>query len=49
MVYVFVHGAADSAMVRDRLGLVPDEIDSGHGAHLSNPAALADRLAAYVS
>lgn len=37
------------AMVHDRLGLVPDEIDGGHCAYLSNPAALADRLAAYVS
>jgi len=36
-------------MVQDRLGLVPDEIDGGHCAYLSNPAALAGRLAAYVA
>lgn len=33
-------------VVRDRLGIVPDEIDSGHCAALSRPRELADRLEA---
>jgi pimeloyl-ACP methyl ester carboxylesterase len=34
-------------VVRDRLGLTPDEIDSGHCPALSRPVELADRLEAY--
>jgi pimeloyl-ACP methyl ester carboxylesterase len=34
-------------IVRDRLGITPDEIDSGHTPALSRPRELADRLEAY--
>jgi pimeloyl-ACP methyl ester carboxylesterase len=34
-------------VVRDRLGIVPDEIDSGHCPALSRPGELAGRLEAY--
>jgi pimeloyl-ACP methyl ester carboxylesterase len=34
-------------VVRDRLGIVPDEIDSGHCPALSRPRELADRLEKY--
>ena len=34
-------------VVRDRLGIAPDEIDSGHCPALSRPRELADRLEAY--
>jgi pimeloyl-ACP methyl ester carboxylesterase len=34
-------------VVRDRLGITPDEIDSGHTPALSRPKELADRLEAY--
>ena len=34
-------------VVGDRLGITPDEIDSGHCPALSRPAELADRLEAY--
>lgn len=34
-------------VVRDRLGIVPDEIDGGHCVALSRPGELADRLEAY--
>lgn len=34
-------------VVRDRLGMTPDEIDSGHCAALSRPQELVDRLEAY--
>jgi pimeloyl-ACP methyl ester carboxylesterase len=34
-------------VVRDRLGLTPDEIDSGHTPALSRPRELADRLESY--
>jgi pimeloyl-ACP methyl ester carboxylesterase len=34
-------------VVRERLGFVPDEIDSGHCPALSRPAELTDRLEAY--
>ena len=34
-------------MVRDRLGLNPDEIDAGHCPYLSRPKELAERLEAY--
>jgi pimeloyl-ACP methyl ester carboxylesterase len=34
-------------VVRERLGIVPDEIDSGHLPALSRPADLANRLLAY--
>ncbi|MDP9848611.1 alpha/beta hydrolase [Streptosporangium lutulentum] len=34
-------------VVRERLGIVPDEIDGGHAVALSRPGALADRLEAY--
>jgi pimeloyl-ACP methyl ester carboxylesterase len=33
----------------ERLGIVPDEIDSGHTPALSRPVELADRLEAYAS
>jgi pimeloyl-ACP methyl ester carboxylesterase len=33
---------------RERLGIEPDEIDSGHYVSLSRPAELADRLVAYA-
>jgi hypothetical protein len=34
-------------VVRDRLGITPDEIDSGHTPALSRPLDLAERLEAY--
>ena len=34
-------------VVRDRLGITPDEIDSGHTPALSRPVELAERLEAY--
>lgn len=34
-------------VVRERLGIVPEEIDSGHTPALSQPKELADRLEAY--
>jgi pimeloyl-ACP methyl ester carboxylesterase len=34
-------------MVRERLGITPDEIDGGHTPALSRPRELADRLEAY--
>jgi pimeloyl-ACP methyl ester carboxylesterase len=34
-------------MVRERLGITPDEIDGGHTPALSRPKELADRLEAY--
>jgi hypothetical protein len=34
-------------MVRDRLGITPDEIDSSHCPALSRPQELAERLVAY--
>ena len=34
-------------VVRDRLGITPDEIDSGHTPALSRPKELVDRLEAY--
>jgi pimeloyl-ACP methyl ester carboxylesterase len=34
-------------VVRDRLGMAPDEIDSGHTPALSRPGELAERLEAY--
>jgi pimeloyl-ACP methyl ester carboxylesterase len=36
-------------VVRDRLGIEPDEIDSGHTPALSRPKELADRLDAYLA
>jgi pimeloyl-ACP methyl ester carboxylesterase len=36
-------------MVRERLGITPDEIDGGHTPALSHPKELADRLEAYAS
>jgi pimeloyl-ACP methyl ester carboxylesterase len=36
------------AVVRDRLGIEPDEIDGGHTPALSHPHELARRLLAYV-
>ena len=35
-------------VVRERLGITPDEIDAGHCAALSRPRELADRLTAYL-
>lgn len=34
-------------MVRERLGIVPDEMDGGHYVSLTRPQELADRLEAY--
>ncbi|NKZ02505.1 alpha/beta hydrolase [Actinomadura latina] len=34
---------------RERLGIVPDEIDGGHTPALSRPHELADRLEAYAA
>jgi len=34
-------------VVRERLGIVPDEIESGHLPALSQPAELAERLESY--
>jgi hypothetical protein len=34
-------------VVRDRLGIEPEEIDSGHCPALSRPRELAERLEAY--
>jgi pimeloyl-ACP methyl ester carboxylesterase len=34
-------------MVRERLGITPDEMDGGHCAFLSRPTELAERLEAY--
>jgi pimeloyl-ACP methyl ester carboxylesterase len=36
-------------VLRERLGITPDEIDAGHCVALSRPRELADRLAAYLS
>ena len=36
-------------VVRERLGIAPDEIDGGHLVALSNPKELAARLHGYVS
>ena len=35
-------------VVRERLGVTPDEIDGGHMAMLSHPVELADRLESYL-
>ncbi|MEU8250836.1 alpha/beta hydrolase [Nonomuraea sp. NPDC048916] len=35
-------------VVRDRLGVTPDEIDGGHCPMLARPGALADRLESYL-
>lgn len=40
--------AVTRAMVRDRLGFEPDEMDGGHMAFLSRSGELADRLDAYA-
>lgn len=37
------------AMVADRLGIAPDEIDGGHHVMLSRPGELADRLLGYAA
>ena len=34
-------------VVKDRLGITPDEIDGGHFPALGRPKELADRLEAY--
>jgi hypothetical protein len=36
-------------VIRDRLGITPDEIDSGHCPALSRPKELARLLDAYVA
>lgn len=36
-------------VARDRLGITPDEIDSGHTPALSRPRELAESLAAYAA
>jgi len=36
-------------VVRDRLGLTPDEIDSGHTPALSRPREVAERLESYLA
>jgi hypothetical protein len=33
--------------VRERLGIIPDEIEGGHAPYLSRPKELADRLEAF--
>ncbi|MFI6391581.1 alpha/beta fold hydrolase [Nonomuraea sp. NPDC050547] len=35
-------------MARERLGVVPDEMDGGHSPMLSRPKDLADRLESYL-
>ncbi|MEV7964892.1 hypothetical protein AB0O34_02795 [Sphaerisporangium sp. NPDC088356] len=34
-------------LVKERLGMVPDEINGGHNVALSRPSELADRLTAH--
>jgi pimeloyl-ACP methyl ester carboxylesterase len=41
--------AVSRRIVRERLGIVPDEIASGHCVHLARPKELAERLAAYAA
>ena len=36
-------------VVRERLGITPDEIDGSHCVALSRPKELADRLEAYLA
>jgi hypothetical protein len=36
-------------LAHDRLGIVPDEIDSGHCVALSRPVELADVLESYLA
>jgi pimeloyl-ACP methyl ester carboxylesterase len=36
-------------VVKDRLGIIPDEIDGSHCVALSRPSELADRLVAYLT
>ncbi|GII54910.1 alpha/beta hydrolase [Planotetraspora thailandica] len=36
-------------VVRDRLGITPDEIDGGHAPMLARPGELADRLEGYLA
>jgi pimeloyl-ACP methyl ester carboxylesterase len=36
-------------VARERLGIIPDEIDGGHAPALSRPRELADRLEAYAA
>jgi hypothetical protein len=36
-------------VARERLGIIPDEIDGGHTAALSRPRELADRLETYAA
>jgi hypothetical protein len=43
----FFPAAFQRRVVRERLGLVPDEMDGGHLVALSRPGELADRLLAY--
>ena len=43
----FFPAAFTRRMVRERLGIAPDEIDGGHTPALSRPRELADRLEAY--
>ena len=45
----FFRPAFTRRMLKDRLGVAPDVIDSGHAPHLSRPAELADRLVQYVA
>lgn len=35
-------------VVKERLGITPDEMDGSHGAYLSRPKELAERLEAYL-
>jgi pimeloyl-ACP methyl ester carboxylesterase len=37
------------SVVKQRLGIIPDEIDGGHSIALSRPRELADRLDGYIS
>jgi pimeloyl-ACP methyl ester carboxylesterase len=45
----FLPAAWMRRLVRDRLGITPDEIDGGHCPNLSRPAELARQLAAYIT
>jgi hypothetical protein len=36
-------------VVKERLGIIPDEIDGSHGIALSRPKELADRLEVYLT
>ncbi|MFO0584025.1 MAG: alpha/beta hydrolase [Anaeromyxobacter sp.] len=45
----FFPAAFQRRVVRERLGIVPDELDGSHCVALSRPAALAERLESYLA